>query len=70
MSSLEECIHVNSFMIRLVFNIRRTCCITSTAGSGSRNVTRDIFIYLICDFIVAQGTALGRKIGHVLESRA
>jgi hypothetical protein len=76
MSLLEECIHVKSFMIRLVFSIRRTCCITSTAESGSRNVTRDIndvnksFIFLICDFIVAQGIAVGRGIGHVLESRA
>jgi hypothetical protein len=44
--------------------------------SGSRNVTRDInhvnksSIFLVYDFIVAQGTAVGGEIGHVLESRA
>jgi hypothetical protein len=63
-------------IIHLVFNIRPTCCITSTAKNGSRNVTRDInhvnntFIFLICDFIVAQGIAVGREVGHVLQSRA
>jgi hypothetical protein len=71
MCLLEECIHAKSFIICFVFSIRPTCCITSTAESGSRNVTRDInhvnnsLIFLMFYFIVAQGA----ETGEVVQSR-
>jgi hypothetical protein len=47
---------------------------TNTAQSGSRSVAKDFvnnsFISVICDFIVAQGSALGRETGQALQCRA
>jgi hypothetical protein len=72
MSLLEECIRVKSFIIRVVLysemlSTRPACCVTSTAESGGRNVTKDInhvcnsFISVIHDFVVAQGTTVGTE---------